>query len=573
MFLFDPLAPTQFVPDTVQRVKVATGEPMREYQHRAAHQLFTGIPFRDMLTGRWLWEIVVRVGTAIFIDMGLGKTVIALTAIVDWFAFRIIVKPVLIIAPIKVCETVWRQEAAAWTHTRHLTFSLVRGDEKKRAFALRRPAHVYLINPEMVPWLAKFLRNDWSCFDALIIDEVSVFKDHRSKRFRSLTNYGTRLTVKDAWGVTLTDAAGDPVIVPAHSFKRTGVLTGMPAPSSLRNVWAPAYICDHGERLHRKYETFEGRFFHQTKQLAPHVHDMELNAEEGEVRPTWQARDTAPERIHELIADIAVELNAEDYGVLPPKIGDASLAPRDAKGHVIYTPSHHHFVDLPGGLRAQYDTLEKDAILELQRDVLMAQNGGAKSMMCWQFANGAIHAADDFGRRIWHELHPAKLDKAVELIDILNTNLIIPYWFTHDLIRLKARFEKEGIAYTVLSSKNVEAIVDRWNGGYIPNLLLHPQSAGHGLNLQFGGHTFLFFSTLWSLDRYLQTIARLARSGQKYPVGIHHILTRSTTDELQFANLGEKGDDQVRFRTALRSYQSLRQLGLYSANPLEGLGI
>lgn len=555
MFLVDLLAPTQYVPDTTQRVKIATGEPMRDYQHRAAHQLFTGVPYRDMSTGRALWELLVRVGTAIFIDMGLGKTIIALTAIVDWFAFRTITKPVLIIAPIKVCETVWRQEAAAWTHTRHLMFSLVRGDEKKRAFALKRPAHIYLINPEMVAWLAKFLRNDWSCFDAVIIDEVSAFKDHRSKRFRTLTNYGTRVTVKDAWGVTLKDAAGDAVIVPPHSFKRVGVLTGTPSPSSLRNLWAPLYICDHGERLHKKYDTFEGRFFHKARQLAPHVHEVKLNSEEDEVRPAWIARDSAPERIHELIADITVELNAADYGVLPEVI------------------DHVHKVQLPDALRAQYDMLEKEAILELTKDVLMAQNGGAKSMMCWQFANGAIHGADDFGRRMWHELHEAKLDKAIELIDMLNTNIIIPYWFTHDLARLKARLTKEGMAYTVLASKNVEAIVDRWNAGLIPILLLHPMSAGHGLNLQFGGHTFLWFSMLWSLEKYLQTRARLARSGQLYPVGNHHILTEKTTDELMWLNLGEKGDEQTRFRTALRTYQTLRQLGLFAPNPFEGLGI
>jgi SNF2 family DNA or RNA helicase len=148
----------------------------------------------------------------------------------------------------------------------------------------------------------------------------------------------------------------------------------------------------------------------------------------------------------------------------------------------------------------------------------------------------------------------------------------VPYYFKHDLERLKDRFNKEGMAFAVLSGKNAERVIDRWNGGYTPILLLHPQSAGHGLNLQFGGHHLVWFTMLWSLERYLQTNARLARSGQKQVVGIHSILTRNTTDELMFMNLGSNGSDQQRFRAALRSYQQLRGLGLYG-NTMEGLGL
>lgn len=552
---------------------------MRGYQVRAANKLYHGNPVRDKDTGVYQFWRPERDGTAVHIDMGLGKTIIGLTAITDWFLFGIVRRPVLVIAPIKVCESVWRQEAKGWQHTQHLTFELVRGTERDRAFALRgvthpqldrKPPHVYLINPELLQWLAKFLRNDFSYFDAMLIDESSMFKDNRSKRFRSLSNYGTRVALKDEKGVALRDKDGHLVMTPPHRFVRSGVLTGTPSPSSLMNLWAPVYLVDHGARLQRKFETFQGRYFHKTQQVAEHVHKYDINDTEDEARPEFEAREGSPERIHELIADITIELNAEDYGILPQTIGDLS---KTAYGSPLCPPSHVHRIDLPDALMAQYKILERDAIIELNKDVVMAQNGGAKSMMCWQIANGALYSIDEFGRQQWTELHTGKLDKLCELTDTISANAMIPYWFRHDLARIKARFDKEGIPYAVLTSKNSERIIDRWNGGYTPNLLIHPQSAAHGLNLQFGGHHLLWFTMLWSLERYLQTNARLARSGQPNVVGIHSIIARGTTDELMAMNLGENGDDQQRFRAALRSYQKLHNLGLYDSNPLAGLGI
>lgn len=514
---------------------------MRDYQVRASHKLFCGEPARDK-QGR-LTDGPERDGTAIHIDMGLGKTVIGLTAIVDWRTYGICDKT-LVIAPIRVCETVWRQEAhSEWEHTRDLTFSLVRGTEKERAFALARKADVYLINPEGLRWLAKWLRNDWSMFDAMLIDESSMFRDNRSQRFRVLSNYGTRVALKDEQGKALRDEEGGLIMTPPHRFKRSGIMTGTPAPSSYMNLWAPLYLIDHGRRLHSKFNTFQGRFFHKAQQVAEHIHKYELNNEEDEIRPEYVARDGAPERIHELIADITVELNAADYGILPERI------------------EHQHAVELPGNVRVQYDQLERDAIMELEKDVLKAQNGGAKTMMCWQIANGAIYQTDDYGTRTWQQMHEAKLERLVELVDLLDTNVIIVYNFEHDLIRIKERFHNSA---SVLKGGKTERIVNAWNKGEIPILLLHPKSGGHGLNLQHGGHTIIWFSMTWSLEQYQQTNARLARSGQRHVVGIHHILTTRTTDELMFKNLHEKGDDQTRFRRALRDYQQLRQLGLYS---------
>lgn len=542
--LSDP-RPTQ--PVTEERYRLQDGARMRPYQLRAAHKVFTGEPAIDPATG--IKAGPERDGTAVHIDPGLGKTIIGLTAIVEWYRFGIASKGVLVVAPIKVCETVWRQEARQWSHTKHLTFQLIRGDERDRAFALSRPANVYLINPEMLKWLQKYIRADWGkYFDCLIIDESSMFKDSKSQRFRVLSNYGTRVTLKGPDGKPLINPlTNEKIITPPHRFKRVAVLTGTPSPSGLQNIWAPFYLCDHGSRLHKKFETYQGRFFHKGQQVAPHTFKYELNAEEGELRPAWQTNNGSAERIHELIADITIELAGEDYGVLPQQL-----------------PPFKHYVDLPPEVEPHYRTLEKEAILELLKDPITAANGGAKSNMCWQICNGAIYTTDEFGRKTWQELHTAKLDKLVELIDELDQHALIPYHYNHDLERITARFKKEGIPYAVLKGRNTDRIIDDWNAGRIPNLLIHPQSAGHGLNLQFGGHTLIWFSTIWSLERYLQTNARLARSGQKGIVGIHVIMARNTTDEVRFASLFERGDDMERFRKATAEYQKQRGIDLAS---------
>ena len=536
---------------------------MRQYQIRAAHKAFNGTPTRDPVTGFYVGA--VRDGTNVHIDMGLGKTVIGLTAIADWFRWGVCHKPVLVIAPIKVCETVWRQEAQQWSHLKHLRFALVRGNEKQRAYAIARAfdhdsqtryTDVLLINPELLNWFKKYIRGEWEKYvDAIVIDDVG-FKDPKSQQFKVLSNYGTREHLKDpVTGKVLRDQYGKMVSLPAHRFKRAVKLTGTPNTNGLHRIWAPMYLMDHGARLHGDFSTYEGRFFHKTQEVADHVFKIEINTEEAEQRPDWQAREGAPERIHELIADITIELNAADYGVLPKTVGDASLGEPPA--------SHLHRVELPDHLRGQYDILEKEAVLELEKDFIMASNGGAKSMMCWQMANGAIYGTDEFGRKEARHLHDLKLDKLVELITTLDANVIVPYYFQHDFARIAERLHKEGMAFASLKGRNSERIVDQWNGGYTPILLLHPQSAGHGLNLQFGGHHLIWYTMLWSLERYLQTNARLARSGQKGIVGIHHIVTSRTTDELMLANLRHNGTDQERFRKALRDYQKLRGMGLY----------
>lgn len=552
--MIDPSKPLPFA------YHLKRGYTMRPYQVRAAHKIFTGTPTRDFNTGEYIGADCD--GTNVHIDMGLGKTIIGLTAAADWYRYGICSRPTLLIAPIKVIETVWKQEARDWSHTRHLRLEALRGNVKQRAFTLARAfdeknnirhTDILMINPELIGWLFDWLRGDWSFFDAIIIDDVSL-KDPRTKTFKALSNYGRRDAPKDpVTGKAMRDAKGHLLKFPPHRFKRAAKLTGTPSTSGLHNVWAPNYLMDHGARLHPSYEMFEGHFFHKAGQVAPHVDRIVLNEGEDQARPKYVAKEGTPQRIHERIADITIELDGADFGVLPKTIGDLSKGDPDK-----LWPSHIHRVELPNELRPKYDELEKEAVLELAGDTLMAQNGGAKSMMCWQFANGAVYGTDAFGKKEARHLHDVKLDKLVELIDTLNTNVVVPYYFQHDYARIVQRLTKEKMAFASLKGKNSAGIIEEWNKGNIPVLLLHPQSAGHGLNLQFGGHNLIWFTMLWSLERYLQTNARLARSGQDAVVGIHSIVTSRTTDELMLINLRQNGDTQSRFRAAIREYQELR---------------
>jgi hypothetical protein len=523
--------------------RVADYQQMRPYQLRASHKIFTGTNNDDSSDG-----------TAVILDMGLGKTIIVLQAITELVNWRVIDKPVLVVAPIAVCNTVWRQEAMAWNTTQFLRFSLLRGNIDQRRLALYRPAHIYLVNPELLEWLFKELRGSWERFDMLVVDESSMFKSHKAKRFRILSNYGDRHTIKGNDGRTIRDDYGRPIKVGPHRFKRVVIMTGTPAPTSLLNLWAPMYLVDHGKRLHTTYEQFRDRFFHRTAQVAAHTYDYEINKDELELRPDWMPKDGAPTKIHELIADCTVELSADDYGVLPETIGDAS------KG--IIPPTHLHTIELPTEVRTMYDRLEREALIELDKDFVMASHGGTKSMLCHQMANGFVYYSDEHGSQLTEILHDRKLDKMLELIELIDSNVVIAFHFKADQDRIIKALRLAGIQFGVMTSKNSGHILDLWNAGALPVMLLHPQSAGHGINAQHGGHHIIWYSQIWSLERYQQTNARLARSGQQNIVGIHHIVTHKTVDELMLMTYLERGDTQTRFRSALRKYQSERGLSI-----------
>lgn len=521
--------------------RLADLAPMRPYQLRASHKIFVGSEAANDNE---------KDGTAVILDMGLGKTIIVLQAIAELINWRRINKPVLVVAPIAVCNTVWRQEAAAWSTTGWLTFSVLRGKISDRRLALYKPAHIYLVNPELLDWLYTELREDWSRFDMLVIDESSMFKSHTAKRFKLISNYGDRHALRDSRGAVIRDDHGKLIKVGAHKFKRVVILTGTPAPTSLLNLWAPFYIVDHGARLMPRFEDFRDRFFHKEGQVADHVFRWGLDTDELEVRPDWMPKDGAPIKIHELIADATVELSAEDYSVLPQTIGDASKGP--------VPPTHLHYIDLPPTVRALYDGMEKEALIELGKDFIMASHGGTKSMLCHQMANGFIYHDDDFGKQHTEHLHDLKLAKLIELIGLIDSNVVITYHFKADRERIINALHQANISFGVLTARNSEKMLALWNGGNLPCMLLHPQSAGHGINAQMGGHHVIWYSQIWSLERYMQTNARVARSGQLNIVGIHHIAARNTVDDLMLMTYLERGDTQSAFRLALRKYQALR---------------
>lgn len=528
--------------------RLVDGQEARDYQLRAANKVFNGTPTHNG----------DKDGTATIIDMGLGKTFITLHAIAELFAWKVITKPVLLVAPILVCETVWRQEAAIWNTTNWLTFSLLRGAKSARQYALSRPAHIYLVNPELLGWLYTELRGDWSLFDMLCVDESSMFKSDRSKRFKVLSNVGKEEIVKDpVSGAKLRDETGKLLHSKPYKFKRSVILTGTPAPTSLMNIWPQIFLLDQGKRLHSRFQTYRDRYFFKTGEVAEHVFKYDISDEEFEVRPEWMPKDGAPIKIHELIADIAVELNGADYGILPATLGDAS------KGDV--PPTHLHKVELSPDIRNLYNQMEREALIELGKDFVMAANGGARTLLCQQIANGFVYRTDEFGTQKTEPLHTLKLDKLEELLDTLNANTIITYHFKADRERLAARLSQSKRAFAILTAKNAASVIDRWNKGILPILLLHPQSAGHGINLQMGGHQIIWYSQIWSLERYLQTNARIARSGQKSIVGIHHIVADKTVDELMLLMYRERGDNQNKFRQALRKYQELRGWSIETA--------
>ncbi len=450
-------------------------------------------------------EAVARVydkGVMVFVDAGQGKTVPSLTAIVDLLDDMMMDK-CIVVAPIKICEGVWRQEAKKWDHTRDVRFSLVRGTAGERAFALNRPANVYLINFEHLQWLKRHLRGNFRKFPLIFIDESSLIANPKSKRFKALED------IKDNHMETVTFV----------------VMTGTPLPKSILDIWTQAYLVDGGERLGADNDTFKYRFTKVGKRLTK---------DRFEVLPA----DFAFDEIKKLVSDITLELGDEEKKKFP----------------VVEVP---HWIDLPPRVREQYDQLEQDMIFEWENEEIIPKHGGARSIMCRQIASGAIYKnrllSEDFTT-----LHDEKLDLLSDLLEQLNRPCIIAYEFRHDLARLKKLL---GGDYLVLNETDGRTAEKAWNSGKINNLLMHNNSSVFGLNLQFAqnGHTIIRFSETWSQDKHDQLRARLARNGQEAEqVFDHYIRARDTVEHMMEISRTIKGDEQTRWRTALRRYQRER---------------
>lgn len=397
----------------------------------------------------------------LILDMGLGKSVITLTALWDLVLDRFDCGRVLVIAPKRVAEDTWPKELAKWDHLKGLTYSLVMGSEKQRREALQKRAFLYIINRENVAWLVD--NCPWN-FDTIVIDELSSFKSSKAQRFRALKK--VRPLVKRVIG-----------------------LTGTPSPNSLIDLWPQIYLLDMGQRLGRFITHYRERFFVPDKRNREMVY-------------SYKPREGAEDRIYELIGDICISMKATDHLNMPPLI------------------SNRVEVSLGQQERKVYDALRKDMIVKLKDGEIDAVNAASLSGKLLQMAGGAVY--DTEGRTL--RIHDKKLDVLEDLIEAANGKpLLIAYWYKHERDRIQERFRVREI----LTTKDI----DDWNAGRIPVALLHPAAVGHGINLQQGGSTLIWFGLTWSLELYQQTNARLWRQGQQHAVVIQHLVTTGTHDE------------------------------------------
>jgi len=401
--------------------------------------------------------------SAVFLEMGLGKSVITLSAIFDLCLDSFLVCKVLVIAPLRVARDTWPAEIKKWDHLKGLSYSVVVGTEKERIDALKKQSTLYIINRENVDWLVHKSGIPFH-FDMVVIDELSSFKSYGAKRFKSL------LKVRP-------------------SVKRIVGLTGTPSSNGLMDLWAEFRILDLGQRLGRYISHYRNTYFKPDKRNAQIIF-------------SYKPLPGAEDEIYKQISDITISMKSTDYLKMPEYV------------------SNEVFVTLSDKEWKVYSDFKEDMVANLGDEEIDAVNAAVLSGKLLQMANGAVYDSENKA----HVIHEKKLDALEDLIEGANGKpVLVAYWYKHDLERIKERFPVRQIQ----SSKDIE----NWNDGKIPIAVIHPASAGHGLNLQSGGSTLIWFGLTWSLELYQQTNARLYRQGQRDTVIVHHIITKNTIDE------------------------------------------
>ena len=433
--------------------------------------------------------------SALLLDMGLGKTAITLTALKDLMLDDLLISKALVIAPLRVARDTWLSEIAKWDHLKNLDCSVIVGDVKTRVAALNASSLVYVINRENVKWLVEYYEKNglrWD-FDCVVIDELSSFKNYQSQRFKWLRKI-------------------------RPFVKRWIGLTGTPTSNGLMDLWAEIGILDGGERL--------GRFIGRYREA--YFKPGSLNPSTGVVY-SYVPRPGAEEQIYSKISDITISMKALDYLDMP---------------ECIYV---NHTVEMSAPERKLYDQLKTDLIIPTDDGDIDAANAASLSNKLLQMSNGAVYDENKEPRFI----HSRKLEMLEDLIEAANGSpVLIAYWFTHDRQRILEHLRSVG--YDPRDIRSSEDIRD-WNQGSIPIALIHPASAGHGLNIQSGGHILIWFGLTWSLELYQQTNARLWRQGQSSTVTIHHIITKDTVDENVLAALASKDVTQEKLIAAVRA--------------------
>ena len=419
---------------------------------------------------------------AVLLECGLGKTSITLTALNDLMFDKFEVRKVLIIAPIRVCKNSWAAEIAKWDHLERLNYSLVLGSREQRLAALRQKADLYIINRENVQWLIEENGVVFN-YDMLIIDELSSFKNHDTKRFKSLMKMRPKV-------------------------KRVVGLTGTPSSNGLMDLWAEFRLLDMGQRLGR----FIGKY--RTDYFLP-------DRRNGNIVYSYRPLPDAEQQIYDKISDITISMKSTDHLNMPELI------------------ISEYTVKLSEEERQHYEELKEELVLELPDGDVTASNAGSLSNKLSQMANGAIYSDD----RDILPIHDRKLDALEDIIEAANGKpVLVAYWFKHDLARIQERLNKLHIPFATMDKADS---ISRWQRGELPVGLIHPASAGHGLNLQSGGSTLIWFGLTWSLELYQQTNARLWRQGQQSKtVIIQHIITTGTIDRKIMSALQKKEETQ-----------------------------
>ena len=429
--------------------------------------------------------------SAVLLDMGLGKTSITLTALQDLLFDRFEAHKVLIIAPLRVARNTWPAELQKWDHLQDLTVSMVVGNAEERKAALAKQADLYVINREMVLWLVEQSGYKFD-FDTVVIDELSSFKNHQSKRFKALMKVRPKV-------------------------KRIIALTGTPSSNGLMDLWAEFRLLDMGERLGRYITQYRTKYFMPDKRNAQIIF-------------SYKPLPGAEERIYDKISDITISMKAAEFLPMPQRI------------------ESEYSVCLSEEEREKYDALKREMVLQLPGEEITAANAASLSGKLSQLANGAIYTEE----KNVITVHDRKLDALEDIIEAAaGKPILVAYWFQHDLQRITERLEALKVSYARISSPSS---IELWNCGEFAVGLIHPASAGHGLNLQEGGSTLVWFGLTWSLELYQQTNARLWRQGQTAStVVIQHIVAKDTVDERILKALTEKNNTQKALIAAVKA--------------------
>lgn len=439
-------------------------------------------------------HIINNTHCALFLEMGLGKTVSTLTAIEQLMYQELDIASVLVVAPKRVAESVWDAEIEKWDHLKKLTVSKIAGNEKQRRSALQKKADIYTIGRDNIAWLCGQFGGSMVPFDMLVIDELSSFKSPKSVRFKSLRG-----------------------VQPC--FKRVVGLTGTPAPNGLIDLWSQLYLLDRGKRLGKFISHFREDYFRPGKRNGPIVYSYDILSD-------------SEQRIHDKIGDICMSMKAKDYLNLPGRIDNIVK------------------IKFPPDIQKMYDKFEKEQVLSIFGDrdegkEISAVNAAVLSNKLLQFANGAIY---DENKKA-HIVHDLKIDAIKEIIEDANGKPVLIAWtYQSDRDRLLEALKK----YKPKELKTDKDIKD-WNAGKIQVMMMHPASGGHGLNLQSGGHIIVWFGQTWSLELEQQFNARLDRQGQKEIVIINKLVACNTIDQDVIRSQERKSEKQDGLMEAVKA--------------------